>query len=89
MKVEVAVLGSPVPNSPYGLCGRNATLNLNCVTILHSWVCGHCLCDAVPFILWLSTQVTLLLRVPYHLKSLSVVLVVVVGHFFGVSENAA
>ena len=21
--------GSPVPNSPYGLCGRNATVNLN------------------------------------------------------------
>ena len=30
MKVEVAVLGSlPVPNSPYGLCGRKATMNLN------------------------------------------------------------
>ena len=28
MKVEVAVLGSlPVPNNPYGLCGRKATLN--------------------------------------------------------------
>ena len=31
MKVEVAVLGSPppppVPNSPYGLCGRKATLD--------------------------------------------------------------
>ena len=27
MKVEVDVLGSPVPNSPYGLCGRRATLN--------------------------------------------------------------
>ena len=26
MKVEVAVL---VPNSPYGLCGRKATLNSN------------------------------------------------------------
>ena len=25
MKVEVAVLGSPVPNGPYGLCGRKAT----------------------------------------------------------------
>ena len=22
--------GLPVPNSPYGLCGRNATLNLKC-----------------------------------------------------------
>ena len=29
VKVEVGVLGSPVPNSPYGLCGRKATLNLN------------------------------------------------------------
>ena len=28
MKVEVAVLGSPVPNGHYGLCGRKATLNL-------------------------------------------------------------
>ena len=28
MKVQVAVLGSPVPNSPYDLCGRIATLNL-------------------------------------------------------------
>ena len=28
VKVEVTVLGSPVPNSPYGLCGRTATLNL-------------------------------------------------------------
>ena len=28
MKVEVALLGSSlVPNSPYGLCGRKATLN--------------------------------------------------------------
>ena len=26
-KVEVAVLGLPVPNSPYGLCGRKATLD--------------------------------------------------------------
>ena len=25
MKVEVAILGSPSPNSPYGLCGRKAT----------------------------------------------------------------
>ena len=29
VKVEVAVLGSPVPNSPYGFCGRKATLNSN------------------------------------------------------------
>ena len=29
MKVEVAVLGSPVPNSPYGLCGCKATLDLS------------------------------------------------------------
>ena len=28
MIVEVAVLGSPSPNKPYGLCGRKATLNL-------------------------------------------------------------
>ena len=27
VKIEVAVLGSPVPNSPYGLCGGKATLN--------------------------------------------------------------
>ena len=40
MKVEVAVLSSPVPNSPYGLCGRKATLNCqgrsehrSCVTV--------------------------------------------------------
>ena len=26
MKVEVDVLGSPVLNNPYGLCGRKATL---------------------------------------------------------------
>ena len=26
MKVEVDALGSPVPNSPYGFCGRKATL---------------------------------------------------------------
>ena len=29
VKVEVAVLGLPVPNSPCGLCGRQATFNLN------------------------------------------------------------
>ena len=29
MKVEVAALGLPVPNSPYGFSGRKATLNLN------------------------------------------------------------
>ena len=29
VKVEVAVMNSPVPNSPYGLCGRKATLNSN------------------------------------------------------------
>ena len=29
MKVEVAVLGSPVPNCPYGLCGRKSTLSSN------------------------------------------------------------
>ena len=27
MKVEMAVLGSHVPNSPYGPCERKATLN--------------------------------------------------------------
>ena len=27
MKVDVAVAGLLVPNSPYGLCGRKATLN--------------------------------------------------------------
>ena len=27
MKVEVDVLGSPSQNSPYGFCGRKATLN--------------------------------------------------------------
>ena len=26
MKVEVGVMGFPVPNSPYGLCGRKAAL---------------------------------------------------------------
>ena len=26
VKVEVAVLGFPVPNKPYGFCGRRATL---------------------------------------------------------------
>ena len=30
MKVEVDVPGLPVPNNPYGLCGRKATLNSNC-----------------------------------------------------------
>ena len=30
MKVEVAVLCSPVRNKPHGFCGRKATLNLNC-----------------------------------------------------------
>ena len=29
MKVVVAVLGLPDPNSPYGLCGLKGTLNLN------------------------------------------------------------
>ena len=27
MKFEVAVLGLLVPNNPYGLCGRKATMN--------------------------------------------------------------
>ena len=30
VKVEVAVLCSPVRNKPHGFCGRKATLNLNC-----------------------------------------------------------
>ena len=29
MKVEMGLLGSPVPYSLYGLCGRKATLNSN------------------------------------------------------------
>ena len=29
VKVKVAVQGLAVPNSPYGLCGREATLDLN------------------------------------------------------------
>ena len=36
MKDEVAVLGSLVPNSPYGLCGRKETLNFS---ILELWRC--------------------------------------------------
>ena len=38
--VEVAVLGSPVPNNPYGLCGREATLNLNLNDSPHSAYCS-------------------------------------------------
>ena len=30
MKVEVAVPGFPVPNNPYGLCGRKATFEEGC-----------------------------------------------------------
>ena len=33
VKVEVAALGPPVPNSLYGLCGRKATFNL--VPVVH------------------------------------------------------
>ena len=33
MKVQVAVLDSPVPNNPYGLSGRKATLNLISVKV--------------------------------------------------------
>ena len=29
-KVEVAILGPIIHNSPYSLCGRKATLSLNC-----------------------------------------------------------
>ena len=36
LKVEVAVL--PIPNNPYGLCGRKTTLNLNLKTA-HPKVC--------------------------------------------------
>ena len=39
MKVEVAVLGLPVPNSSYGLCGPKATLNLNWVVRVRE-LCG-------------------------------------------------
>ena len=35
MKVEVAIIATPVPDNPYGICGRKATLNLN---TLHSEV---------------------------------------------------
>ena len=28
--------GLPVPNSPYGLCGRKATLNLNSLIFIQS-----------------------------------------------------
>ena len=41
VKVEVAVLGLPLPNSPYGLCGRKATLNLNIsvhLPLRHLWL---------------------------------------------------
>ena len=38
VKVEVALLGLPVPNSPYGLCGRKATLYLNNSSELKSCV---------------------------------------------------
>ena len=38
MKVEVAVQGSPVPNSPYGLCGHKATLNCHGRSELRSCV---------------------------------------------------
>ena len=34
VKVEEVVLGRGVPNSPYGLCGRIATLNLNYTSVL-------------------------------------------------------
>ena len=44
VKVEVAVLGIIVHNSPYGLCERKATLNLT-GTILHEpvWPSGKAL----------------------------------------------
>ena len=29
-----AHIGLPVPNSPYGLCGRKETLNFNCLALL-------------------------------------------------------
>ena len=40
MKVEVAVLGSPFPNSPHGLCGRKVTLNSNSSILLTKRI-GH------------------------------------------------
>ena len=45
MTVEIAVLGSPVSNSPYGVCGRKATLKWNFhVSPKHGptqWRVGH------------------------------------------------
>ena len=38
MNVEVDVLGSLSVNSPYGVCGRKATLNLNSSSELRSCV---------------------------------------------------
>ena len=39
MKVEVAVLGSPSLNSPYGLCGRKATFQEGWESEIRSCVC--------------------------------------------------
>ena len=36
MKVEVVVLGFPVPNSLYGLCGRKTTLNIRAQELCES-----------------------------------------------------
>ena len=41
MKVEVAVLGSPVPNKPYGFCGRKATLNSGEKKYSAALFCSH------------------------------------------------
>ena len=39
VKVEVAVLGSPSLNSPYGLCGRKATFQEGWESEIRSCVC--------------------------------------------------
>ena len=38
VKIEVAVLGFPVPNIPYGLCGRKATVEVERVKQLRGCV---------------------------------------------------
>ena len=35
-EIEAAVLGSPVPNKPYGFCGRKATVNNTALSELRS-----------------------------------------------------
>ena len=46
VKVEVAVLGSPSLNSPYGLCGRKATFQEGWESEIRSCVCV-CVCVCV------------------------------------------